>query len=392
MPLTKLVAADFVLQSPIPYVTPLLIPQGDPILEFAAQGKTTIVLPLKPGVTSSLKMELLALIENSFFTLFLKKLKTISLNITGYPTKVWNRELIPVLEDHPTLSIERDEDTGFVLVSKAYDISSINEPTRANTRETRITLALPFDNPTRTKVLKHGVLHSYLPTGTNPKLPFIINADFILPSTREALNEHNPWNQAIIKQIHELYLAAVVELRNVYSDPKSWASVMQSMPDDSPAPSFGTHLKRKPPSSVPDLALPASISISNIGPRIVAKLRQSLVVLDASEKFQVPYNVTEASAKIYDLIGEGVADGTLTFYSGGAGNSERQRFVHRELSDRAPSAVFRALGVNSFIDSHWNSLAGKSDLAAYFRQISSKWFPNKKFDWIRSLLSWYEKT
>ncbi|KAI3763706.1 hypothetical protein L2E82_13700 [Cichorium intybus] len=60
-----------------------------------------------------------------------------------------------------------------------------------------ITLAFPYGKRLRGSTLAPGI-YSFLPTGTVTNFPFIIQADFLLASSREDILWDNKWNQGIL--------------------------------------------------------------------------------------------------------------------------------------------------------------------------------------------------
>ncbi|KAG6505450.1 hypothetical protein ZIOFF_037806 [Zingiber officinale] len=68
---------------------------------------------------------------------------------------------------------------------------------RAEVDEWVITLAFPFGRRLNCGMQKSG-LYSFLPTDMETGFPFIIQADFLLVSSRESIQLNNPWNEGIL--------------------------------------------------------------------------------------------------------------------------------------------------------------------------------------------------
>ncbi|MCK9335130.1 MAG: hypothetical protein M0Q99_07460, partial [Candidatus Cloacimonetes bacterium] len=57
-----------------------------------------------------------------------------------------------------------------------------------------------------------GAVYAYLPVIENTGLPFILNADFLVPSSRDSIKEDEPWNTWLLNQIPDLFVEAFVTL------------------------------------------------------------------------------------------------------------------------------------------------------------------------------------
>lgn len=71
---------------------------------------------------------------------------------------------------------------------------------------TDLCLAFPIDNLTKKSLTKLDVF-AYLPLRSFG-FPFIIQADFVVPASRQDLMQDSEWNQWIIKQIPKLFVKA----------------------------------------------------------------------------------------------------------------------------------------------------------------------------------------
>ncbi len=81
--------------------------------------------------------------------------------------------------------------------------ADLHEPERKNVKTSRMYIALPLDADN-----EEGKLFAYLPLNTETGLPFIINADFIITSSRDTLHEDRPWNCWLRDNLNDLYLSA----------------------------------------------------------------------------------------------------------------------------------------------------------------------------------------
>ncbi len=84
-----------------------------------------------------------------------------------------------------------DEIFEFLLFKRIFDKpTGINHEKRNNVKEREVSIAFPVGD----KPNSAGKLFAYLPVRFDTGFPFIINADFILPSSREDIQD-TPWNR-----------------------------------------------------------------------------------------------------------------------------------------------------------------------------------------------------
>ena len=77
----------------------------------------------------------------------------------------------------------------FWVESDTFDVpDKLNEEKRENVTESEITVAFPLDGVTGDERV-----FAYLPTEEKPGLPFYLNADFLLPSSRENILKTNKY-------------------------------------------------------------------------------------------------------------------------------------------------------------------------------------------------------
>ena len=174
---------------------------------------TTIILPLKPGCFAELSKSLRQLAPETI--LFLKQLKSLSIQIDGTYSSmvikddssaplvrllcevVGDEEAVPSAGDSfwvKTLTFERPID---IIATKRETI-----PDRD------VTVALPLSESADMR----GDVYAYLPVLTESGLPFLVNADFLLTSSREGIKEDERWNQWLRDCIAPTFAAAFREL------------------------------------------------------------------------------------------------------------------------------------------------------------------------------------
>ncbi|XP_042395856.1 uncharacterized protein LOC121986113 isoform X1 [Zingiber officinale] len=82
---------------------------------------------------------------------------------------------------------------------------------RAEVDEWAITLAFPFGRRLNRGMRKSGV-YSFLPTDMETGFPFIIQADFLLVSSRESIQLNSPWNEGILSCVPSAFMNAFTTL------------------------------------------------------------------------------------------------------------------------------------------------------------------------------------
>ncbi|GJX96959.1 hypothetical protein Tco_0352757 [Tanacetum coccineum] len=142
---------------------------------------TTLVLPLKPEKVIPVKKQLSSVHPEAL--LFLSKIKRLSV-----------REQM------------------MILVLTQFPVKQENKvDTRQEVEEWVITLAFPIGERIRRTSSIPGI-YSFLPTDTETHFPFIIQADFILASSRENILWDNKWNQGILDCVPDAFLNAFTSL------------------------------------------------------------------------------------------------------------------------------------------------------------------------------------
>ena len=153
---------------------------------------TSIVLPLdQPEFGYDVVKKMLWEIEPETI-LFLSKLKEIKI-VTGH-----GEGFTVIKDDHDEPNIQLltnkngdDEIFEFLFFKRVYDKpEEINHEKRNNVEKREVSIAFPVGD----KQNSAGKLFAYLPVRHDTGFPFIINADFILPSSREDIQD-TPWNR-----------------------------------------------------------------------------------------------------------------------------------------------------------------------------------------------------
>jgi hypothetical protein len=152
---------------------------------------TSILLPLKQSADGEflkkIEKELKQL--DSAILMFLKQLNHISVLSEGYEATYVKSRIENTISIESTIN-GNVEELNFHIHEKTIDVPvPLNEEKRANVTSREITLAFPVKH-----VIQNTRLYSYLPTELQTGLPFIINADFLLPASRESVLIDSSWN------------------------------------------------------------------------------------------------------------------------------------------------------------------------------------------------------
>lgn len=160
--------------------------------------KTHIVLPFKKSLSEIEKNKLSDLRPD--LPLFLNKISKIEIvdvehdRITIYEKKKNNNYVTITTSVKEGGSKPEITKLNYYLIEKVVTPpKKINVAQRKNVKSAKIVLAFPLDNKSNFVFNKQQFIYSYLPIdkyGFN----FIIQADFILTSGRESIDEDNPWN------------------------------------------------------------------------------------------------------------------------------------------------------------------------------------------------------
>ncbi|KAK9756523.1 hypothetical protein RND81_01G103700 [Saponaria officinalis] len=177
---------------------------------------TAIILPLKEDKVESVKEELSSL--HPELLLFLTKLKRLYVHTDGNTSKnAGSVTAISIVnETNHIVSRDKDADSRVVHLSVKDKPDSPEEKCqyymwrqafsvrpeakvggRAHVEKWSVSLAFPFGNRLKRGTSSIGVF-AFLPTSMVTNFPFVIQADFILASSRETIMFDNKWNQGIL--------------------------------------------------------------------------------------------------------------------------------------------------------------------------------------------------
>lgn len=188
------------------YIVPYWVDRVPPEVQ---EGNTNIILPIKPGKYQDVVNELKDVSPNTI--LFLSKLKGLTVRLEN------ERALILKREDkaRPLITIEinsPDKDSHqerYWLESKDFNVpTDISEEKRFGVEKRALSVAFPLSNP---KIPLSNIF-AYLPTRELSFLPFIVNADFILSTSRENIQYQRSWNQWLRDCIPDVFVKGFLNL------------------------------------------------------------------------------------------------------------------------------------------------------------------------------------
>ncbi|PWA51665.1 DNA binding,ATP binding protein [Artemisia annua] len=186
---------------------------------------TTLVLPLKPEKVIPVKKQLSSVHPEAL--LFLSKIKRLSVREQNDDPSLNTVSAISISsETNFVTSKSMDADSylihltaddvgnecGYHMWKQRFPVKQENKvDTRQEVEEWVITLAFPIGERIRRSSRIPGI-YAFLPTDTETHLPFIIQADFLLASSRENILWDNKWNQGILDCVPDAFLNAFTSL------------------------------------------------------------------------------------------------------------------------------------------------------------------------------------
>ncbi|KAD5508904.1 hypothetical protein E3N88_16607 [Mikania micrantha] len=191
---------------------------------------TCIVLPFRSNKNESFSVENLISMFSDLhpsLLLFLHRLECIKFkNLINKSFIIMRKE---VVEDNiVNVSIGKEKMTWFVKSCKLQ-----SNHIRHDVQTTEISMALMLEdinNGNYIPKLEHQPVFAFLPL-RNYGLKFIIQADFILPSSREEVDGNSPWNQWLLSEFPNLFVnaeAAFCNLPCYKENPAKGVSVFMS--------------------------------------------------------------------------------------------------------------------------------------------------------------------
>jgi len=316
----------------------MIIPEWiDGIPDFVDPTQTNIVLYLKPEIRNEISRYIEEI--HPSLLLFLKKLKVIEVEEKD-KNKVKRMELHE--KDGIVEVIYNGRKSHWKVIKKLFEVpQDIDEERRRDVSETEIILAFPLKEDYSPDTSNEQFVFAYLPV-REYGFKFIIQADFLLPITREDIIKDNKWNKWLRDSIIEVFLDAVREFKN----------------DENLKYSFYNYFPLEEIKD--DFFLP-------VVEQIYGKLKEEACILTKTNKWKRPSEV---------LIGDDEIKEIVT-------NENLQKFFGKEyLSDKikAKKQVLQKLGVNDF---------SINDLIKCLE--NEEWIKNQNEEWFARLFNYLSK-
>ncbi|XP_022737360.1 uncharacterized protein LOC111290334 [Durio zibethinus] len=190
---------------------------------------TTIVLPLKPDKVKPVKQQLSSV--HPEVLLFLSKIKCLSVREDNMDPRLNTVSAIAITSETNfvtrknidaesyTLRLSAEEkcnkfgrECSYYMWKQKFPVRLENKvERRMDVEELVITLAFPNEERLHRGMTLPGV-YAFLPTEMVTNLPFIIQADFVLSSSRETILLDNKWNQGILDCVPSAFVNAFISL------------------------------------------------------------------------------------------------------------------------------------------------------------------------------------
>lgn len=175
---------------------------------------TTIILPLNKIEINYSDVEKMLHDIQPEIILFLTKIKEIRIQTNKVSMmRIWKDDsllpLVKIYVEKKRLVNSYLDSFEFLFFSKSFNRPpEIIQEKRENIREREVSIAFPINNNQR----GIGKIFAYLPVRSDSGLPFLINGDFILPSSREDIRDV-PWNRWLMTCASELVKTSLPELK-----------------------------------------------------------------------------------------------------------------------------------------------------------------------------------
>ncbi|KAJ8420402.1 hypothetical protein Cgig2_028074 [Carnegiea gigantea] len=209
---------------------------------------TTLILPLKPNKVKAVKEQLSNL--HPELLLFLSKIKRLSVKEDNMDQNLKTIHSVSISSERDIVekkSIDAESYTVHLTAAdgdnpegeciyymwrQRFPVKQENKvERRMDVDEWSITLAFPCGKRLNRGMTSVGI-YAFLPTEVETDLPFIIQADFLLPSSRETILWDDVWNQGILHCVPNAFINAFVSLVKTREDApaSSLASMFHFLP------------------------------------------------------------------------------------------------------------------------------------------------------------------
>ncbi|KAK1363302.1 Histidine kinase-like ATPase, C-terminal domain containing protein [Heracleum sosnowskyi] len=218
------IVPEWVKKNPTPAVLKRIHGNGTPL------PTTTIILPLKPDKIQSVKHQLSNI--HPEILLFLTKIKRLSVREVNEDPSLNTVSAVSILSETNFVTRKNIDAESYMLYLSADDSGDADLekecgyhmwrqrfPVKKNHKVERrmeveewvITLAFPSGKRLLRGMQSPGI-YAFLPTEMVTNFPFIIQADFILASSRENILLDNKWNKGILDCVSSAFISAFTSL------------------------------------------------------------------------------------------------------------------------------------------------------------------------------------
>ena len=189
----------------IGYVIPYWLENIPDIVKQQPDVTTSILLPLKGDNYQFIKEKLEAFVPETL--LFLKKLQILAIN-TMDAEQVVKCDIDRNIKSLSRMPNEDFPQKKFWVTSSVFDVpDDLHEEKRKGIERSEITVAFPLGS-----VTGNERLFAYLPTEEKPGFPFYVNADFLLPTSREKIKKDNNWNDWLLEQVPKVVVKGIMQM------------------------------------------------------------------------------------------------------------------------------------------------------------------------------------
>jgi hypothetical protein len=212
------------------------------VIKNQSKYTTCILLPLKNdnrGKVSDRILDELKQIKSSVL-LFLNKLNNLSITAPNYQVE-FSKSTEAGLTVLTTNTNGNETTERYLVAKKSIQVpSDLNEDKREGVKQRDLTLAFPYYD------ISKSVLYAYLPTELDTGLPFLINADFLLPASRESVLVNVPWNDWIRDEVASFAADTLSDILEQTEQTKEfkWIPLTEKNNDDFLEPIFSDVLDR----------------------------------------------------------------------------------------------------------------------------------------------------
>lgn len=175
---------------------------------------TTIILPLNKASFGYVEIETMLRDIEPASILFLSKLKEIKIETdTGDDLNILKdtskRPVVQILVEGKSQNESISDIEEFLLCTQPFNRpKDVIQEKREEIKDREVSIAFLLNKDHESI----GKIFAYLPVRSDTGLPFLINADFILPSSREDIQDV-PWNRWLMKCVAELVAIALPLLK-----------------------------------------------------------------------------------------------------------------------------------------------------------------------------------